>query len=108
MQTNENAEMDALYSDPKPAARSGARPKPKSVDEQEAESMAKTALVPLDCLKRKDGSTPAEGEECMMRVEKIHGDQAELSYVDQEKEPKPEMAHAGGGDEDGYEAMMKE
>jgi hypothetical protein len=105
---NENADMDALYGETKPAAKPGARSKPKSIDEQEAQDMAKTALVPLDCLKRKDGSIPAEGEEIMVKVEKIHGNEAELSYVDQE-EPKPEMAMAKADDgDDGYAEMLKE
>lgn len=76
--------------------------------------MAKTALVPLDCLKRKDGTTPAEGETCTVKINAIHGDEAEISYAEPEEptgeEPgnEPAMAGAGTGDDDGYQSMLQE
>jgi hypothetical protein len=109
---NENEEMDSLYSDKPGAKPAAAKSKPKSIDEQEAQDMAKTALVPLDCLKRKDGTTPTEGETCTVKINAIHGDQAEISYVEPEESEEtgdePAMAGAGGAEDDGYQSMLQE
>ena len=67
--------------------------KPESVDEQEA--MDATTLVDLKVLTGKDGVKPKVGEERVVKVVAIHGDQAEISYAPEkpeEEEPKGEEA----------------
>jgi hypothetical protein len=102
---NENADMDALYSETKPVARPGERPKPKSIDEQEAQDMAKTALVPLKAFK----NGCEVGQKYTIEVVADHGEEVEVKVVEGETEPKPEMAMAKADDgDDGYAEMLKE
>ena len=81
--------MDSdLYGDDKPDKAS-----PKSVDEQEA--MDPEALVSLKVLTGKHGP-PKVGDEIVVKVTSIHGDQAAISYSETppgdigESEPKGE------------------
>jgi RecJ-like exonuclease len=53
--------------------------KAQSVDEEEA--MNPTTLVDLKVLTGKDGVAPKVGEERVVKVTAIHGDQAEISYA---------------------------
>ncbi len=64
---------DSLYSDDTP--KSG--DKPDSVDEQEA--MEPTAMIDMKVLAGKHGP-PKEGDEVVLKVVKVHGDQAEVEY----------------------------
>lgn len=63
---------DSLYGEDTPKS------KPESVDEEEA--MNASALVDLKVLTGKHGP-PKEGDEIVVKVVKIHGDQAEISYA---------------------------
>lgn len=83
--------MDSdLYGDDKPD-----KPSPKSVDEQEA--MDPEALVSLKVLTGKHGP-PEVGDEIVVKVQSIHGDQAVITYApdkpgegeESESEPKGE------------------
>jgi hypothetical protein len=65
--------------------------KPDSVDEQEA--MDPTSLVDLKVLTGKHGA-PKEGDEIVVKVVKIHGDQAEIEYAPEkegEGDKEPDM-----------------
>lgn len=68
---------DSLYSE------SNSKPKgqQKSVDEQEKEEMATTAIVPLKMLQGKDDEPPKEGTECTIKIVKVYDDEAEISWV---------------------------
>ena len=70
--------------------------KSQSVDEQE--QMNPTTLVDLKVLTGKDGISPKVGEERVVKVTAIHGDQAEIEYAPEkpesegsETESDPEM-----------------
>lgn len=65
---------DSLYGDDKPDSKQS----PKSVDEQE--SMDPEALVSLKVLTGKHGP-PKVGDEIVVKVTGIHGDQASISYA---------------------------
>lgn len=84
---NEDQEMDSMYGDGKPDAN-----KAKTIDEQE--QMTAAALVPLKVLTGKNGP-PKEGDEVVLRVKKIHGDEAEVEYAPEpEKEETEEQPDA--------------
>lgn len=80
---------DSLYGDSPDKEES----KPESIDEEEA--MNPSSLVDLKVLTGKHGP-PKEGDEIVVKVVKIHGDQAEIAYApekpDEESgETKPDM-----------------
>lgn len=53
--------------------------KPESIDEEEAEHPA--SLVDIKVLTGKDGVKPKVGEERVVKIMAIHGDQAEIEYA---------------------------
>ncbi len=59
----------------------------RSIDEEE--SMHPASLVSLKVLTGKDGVAPKVGEERVVKVEAIHGDQAEIIYAPE----KPDEDH---------------
>lgn len=77
---------DSLYGD------DDAKPdKPKSVDEQEA--MDPEALVSMKVLTGKHGP-PKVGDEIVVKVTAIHGDQASIQYAPEKPEGEEEgMEH---------------
>ncbi len=52
---------------------------PESIDEEEAEHP--TALLDLKILTGKDGVKPKVGEERVVKITAIHGDEAEVMYA---------------------------
>ncbi len=78
---------DSLYSEDAP--QKAPEGKPDSVDEQE--SMNPTALVDLKVLTGKHGS-PKEGDEIVVKVVKVHGDQAEVEYAPEKDDESAESA----------------
>lgn len=68
---------DSLYSEDSPQKPD--QGKPESVDEEE--QMDPTVLVDLKVLTGKDGIKPKVGEERVVKVVAIHGDQAEIEYA---------------------------
>lgn len=74
--------------------------KTESVDEQE--SMEPSSLVDLKVLTGKHGP-PKEGDEIVVKVVKIHGDQAEISYAPE----KPEGESEPGEDKEMEELNSK-
>lgn len=94
--------MDDLYSEARPKDRTPAGPE----EEDEADG-APTAVVSLDVLKGPDGEAPKEGEEIVVRVVKVYGDEAEVEYApkhdgesedEEDTQPKPrrEMSRGAG------------
>lgn len=86
---------ESLYGEDKPDSEptdKAPEGKAESVDEQEA--MDPTSLVDLKVLTGKHG-TPKEGDEIVVKVVKIHGDQAEIEYA-----PEKPKASEGGDDMD--------
>lgn len=76
MKMAENDEMDGLYGD---GEDKGAPP--ASIDQQEQEQMQETALVPIKLLDPHDGKGIKVGDEIMVKVTALHGDEAEIAYA---------------------------
>lgn len=79
--------MDELYAP-------GKQP-PKSVDEQEAAEMETTAIVPLKLVTPQDGKGVKVGDEVMVRITAINGDQATIEYAHGGKEPEGQASTPG-------------
>jgi len=73
--------------------------KAQSVDEEEA--MNPTTLVDLKVLTGKDGVAPKVGEERVVKVVAIHGEQAEVQYA-------PEKPDESEGSETEYDPEMEQ
>lgn len=69
-------EMDSLYgeSETKP------KEKPESVDQEEREQMATTAIVPLKLLSP-EGEPLKKGDEIVVKVQEVYDDEAEIAYA---------------------------
>lgn len=87
-------EMDSMYGK-SPAAAD----KPKTVDEQEAEEMTKKAVVPLKVLMGEGGEPLKEGDEVVIKITGINGQDAEIEYsktkpseIGKSAEPSEEMS----------------
>lgn len=76
MKMAENDEMDGLYGD---GEDKGAPP--ASIDQQEQEQMQETAIVPVKLLDPHDGKGIKVGDEIMVKVTALHGDEAEIAYA---------------------------
>lgn len=89
---------DSLYGEDKTPDKPDKGNKPESVDEQEA--MDPTVLVDLKVLTGKDGVKPKVGEERVVKIVAIHGEEAEIKYAPEkpeeedhdESKPHDEMA----------------
>jgi hypothetical protein len=82
-----DTEMDDLYS-----GSHGEKQKPKTVDEEEKEDMADTAIVPVKILTGGSDEPLAVGDECVLKVKEINGDQAVVMYS---KTPPSEIGKEG-------------
>lgn len=83
--------MDELYA--------GDQKAPESVDQEEAEQMETTATVPMKLLMGKHTDPLKVGDEVVVKVTGIHGDEAMIAY----SETKP--GEIGKGGEAGGEEM---
>jgi hypothetical protein len=79
--------MDELYA--------GSKSPPESVDQEEAEQMETTATVPMKLLMGKHTEALKVGDEVVVKVTGIHGDEAMIAY----SETKP--GEIGKGEENG-------
>jgi len=66
------------------------KPDSKSQSVDEEEQMHPTTLVDLKVLTGKDGISPKVGEERVVKVTAIHGDQAEIEYAPEEPHDESE------------------
>ena len=99
MHPDDEAEMDSLAGDDMPP-----KGEHETVDQEEAEDMADTAVVPVKVLMGKDGEMPKEGDGIVVKVTKMHGDEAEIAYAPKKKEPgEPSMGPDEELDEMGKE-----
>lgn len=84
-------EMDSLY-------ESESKGAPESVDQEEAEHMETTAVVPMKLLQGKSAEPLKVGDEVVVKVTELHGDEASIAY----SETKPGeigKGEAPGGEE---------
>lgn len=87
----DEGEMDSLYAGGEPG---GKGPEAKESIDQEEQEQTETTVVPLKILTGKDGIPPKEGEERVVKVVKIYGDEASIMYAPEKKE-----SEAGGAGE---------
>jgi hypothetical protein len=87
-------EMDSLYA----GSMEGGEQKP-TTDEQTTEDMGSTAVVPIKVLQSAKGEPVKEGDEIMVVVKSVHGEEAVISYAP----AKPEGEEGGEGEEAGAE-----
>lgn len=81
-------EMEDLY-----AAGEPSKGKPESIDEEEAEDMAETAVVPIKVLQGAKAEPVKVGDEIVVKVTSVQGDQAQIKYA-----PEKPGADEGGGE----------
>ena len=86
MMVGDEGEMDSLYGSSD--SPTGGK-KPESVDQEMVEGAQTT--VPLSVLTGKDGIAPKEGEERVVKVVKISGDQAVIAYAPEHPKEGEEM-----------------
>lgn len=83
--------MDDLHGEVKPpmmgeSREPAAEESKESVDEELAEGT--TAIVPMKVLMGKDGREPKEGDEIVLKVVALHGEEAEVAYAPEKSETK--------------------
>lgn len=86
---NDTEEMDGLYGEGSPKEEAK-----ESVDQENQEEMSHTALVPMKVLQGESSEPVKEGEEVVLKVVKVHGDEAEVVY----SSTKPSEIPEGGED----------
>lgn len=94
-------EMDELY-------QGGSEPDEgngQSIDEEEKEDMGKSAVVPLAVLTGKKGGPPKVGDEIVVKLKAIHGEDGEIMYSET---PPGEIGEGEGGGGYGKEDADKE
>jgi hypothetical protein len=92
--------LEGLYSQEAPEEGKG-----KSVDEEEAEDMETSALVPLKLVTPQDGKGLKVGDEVVVRIKAIHGDQAEIVYATGEGHEEDHGEHEDMGSDRELETM---
>jgi hypothetical protein len=83
----ESDSMDELYS-----GSHGEKKTPKTVDEQEKEELGDTAIVPVKILTGGSDKPLETGDEVVLKVKEINGDQAVVYYS---KTPPSEIGKEG-------------
>ena len=82
-------EMEDLYA----GSMEGDKGKhPDSIDDEEREELAASATVPLSVLQSADKEPVKEGDEIMVKVKAVHGEEATIYYAPK----KPEGEESGG------------
>jgi len=88
--------LDALYSQEEPENNEGK----KSIDQEESEDMEETQVLPVKFL-QSDGPPLKPGDEVVIKVKSIEGDQAIVMYAPHKE--KEETAGETGPEETGEE-----
>jgi len=91
MEAGPGDEMEDLY-----AAGEPTKGEPESIDEEEAQDMAQTAVVPVKVLQSAKAEPVKEGDEIVVKVLKVDGDQAQIKYAP-EKPGADEGGEPAGG-----------
>lgn len=95
----ETDEMDELYTG---GGNEPGEGKGESIDEENREQMGKSAVVPMAVLQSSKGEPVKVGDEVVVKVKALHGEDAEIEY----SETKPSEIPAGedyskeGGDKE--------
>lgn len=76
--------MEGLYTQEAPEENKG------SIDEQEADEMETSAVVPLKLLQGGGSEPVKEGDEIVVKVKAVEGDQATIIYAPKKPEDKGE------------------
>lgn len=88
--TDDGGGMDSLYSED-----SGKSSGKGTIDQQQREESANTAIVPLKVLSP-DGEPVKEGDEIVVTVKAVHGeDEVEISCSPKEKKSEGDESHDG-------------
>jgi len=74
--------LESLYSQDEPAKPEG------SIDEEEAQEMETSAVVPLKLLQGGNPEPVKEGDEIVVKVKAVHGEEATIIYAPKEPEGK--------------------
>lgn len=90
MQGGDGDGMDELYESPKKEKTEAG-----SIDEEEREEMNTTATVPIKVLQGKHPDPPKAGDEIVVKVKEINGDQAVIEYSET---PPEDIGKGEGGD----------
>ena len=86
-------EMDDLYAG---SMEEGGKGHQESIDDHEREEMSASAVVPLRVLQSEDREPVKEGDEIVVKVRAVHGDEATIYYAPK----KPGGEKGGGGEEE--------
>lgn len=101
MQGEDSDGLSELYESPKKEG-SKAEEGGETIDEEEREQMNMTATVPLKVLQGKHPDAPKPGDEIVVKVKEINGDQAIIEYSET---PASDIGEGEGGD---YETADEE
>lgn len=93
--------LDSLYSQNEPEDNEGR----ESIDQEEAEQMETSAVVPVKLLQGEGGEPVKVGDEIVVKVQALNGDQATIIYAPKEgsetekpgAEPEEELASLNSG-----------
>lgn len=77
-----------------------AKSKPETVDEEEQEQMERKAVVPVKVLMGNHTEPIKAGDEVVLKVTDVNGDQATVVYSETKPEDIDEEEGEGDGDED--------
>jgi hypothetical protein len=95
---DDDKEMDSLYASGEPDEAAKPKGDTETVDQEEQET--NTAVAPVKVLQGKGGEPLKEGDEVVVKILKVYGDQAEFAY----SSTKP--GEIGGGGEGDYGAEI--
>ena len=97
-------DMDSLYKGGD-AEESGPGEQAETVDQENAEEMTKKAVVPMSVLMGKHTEPLKVGDEVVLKVTGIHGEEAEVEYSET---PPGEIGKGEAGGEGGEESANDE
>ncbi len=99
--------MSELYEAPEKEG-SRAEEGSETIDEEEREQMNQTATVPLKVLQGKHPDAPKVGDEIVVKVKEINGDQAIIEYSETPPEDIGEDEGYGEGEGGDYQSADEE
>ena len=81
MEMGQSDDMDQLYAGEQQDEAAPAAGKGESVDEEKGEQMGKTGIVPIAMLQGPKGEPVKVGDEIVVKVTAVEGDQAIIAYA---------------------------
>lgn len=85
--TGDGEEMDSLYGGDSETPKNR-----ETVDEESAEESQSKAVVPLKVLQGKHPDAPKEGDEIVVKVLRVYGDEADNLVVQMFRPPRKEIS----------------